>query len=169
MKTLTLLRHAKSDWSNAGLHDHDRPLSARGRSEIPTIAKCIRGANIRPSLIVTSSAIRARETARILAAELGFPAEFIQQEKSAYLATAEQLKKMIAVQDDGFNSIIIVGHNPGLSDLAQELLPCSAESLPTCGVFAMELDTDSWGLLDGAKAKMLLKKKPDLPINNNGN
>lgn len=150
------------------MHDHDRPLSARGRSEIPMIAKCIRDANIRPSIIITSSAIRARETARILAAELGFPAEFIQQEKGAYLATVEQLKKLIAIQDDGFCSMIIVGHNPGLSDLAESLLPGSTESLPTCGVFAVDLDVDSWGLIDTANANMLLKKKPELAIGNNG-
>lgn len=150
------------------MHDHDRPLSARGRSDIPMIAKCIRDANIRPSIIISSSAIRARETARILAAELGYPGEFLQTDKGAYLATAEQLKKLIASQDDGFSSMIIVGHNPGLSDLAEELLPGSTESLPTCGVFAVDIDVDSWALIEDAKASMLLKKKPDLCLGNNG-
>ena len=132
------------------------------------IAKCIRDANIRPSIIISSSAIRATETARILAAELGYPGEFLQTEKSIYLATAEQLKKLIASQDDGFSSMIIVGHNPGLSDLAEELLPGSTESLPTCGVFAVDIDVDSWALIENAKVSMLLKKKPDLCLGNNG-
>ncbi len=115
----------------------------------------MREANVRPSLILSSSAVRTWETAKIVAADLGYPNEFLQREASLYLANTSELLRVIAGQDDGFNHLMIVGHNPGLSDLADLLVPGAIPSLPAGGWISIELDTKSWGLVDTCTRKLL--------------
>ena len=144
MKTLTILRHAKSSWSDSSLPDHDRPLNARGERDAPMMAGRLRLAGIRPSLILCSSATRARATAKEIAKEISYPLEFLQREKALYHASANALLGVLAEQDVGFNSILIVGHNPGLTDLANFLVPDLTDNLPTCGFVSVEVDRDDW-------------------------
>ncbi|MDH4048279.1 MAG: histidine phosphatase family protein [Gammaproteobacteria bacterium] len=146
MKTLTLLRHAKSSWTRPGLADHDRPLNERGERDTPLMARRLTDAGIRPSLILSSTATRALSTARILAREIGYPAEFLQRDAGLYLASRQSLIDVISEQDNGFNSIVIVGHNPGLTELADFLVPGITDNIPTCGFFCVSLDADDWNL-----------------------
>jgi phosphohistidine phosphatase len=144
MKTLTILRHAKSSWNTPGLADFDRPLNARGEKDVPVMAERIRGAGIRPSLIVSSPAVRAWSTAKGVAATISYPSEFLQREKGLYHAGLDRLLDILAAQDTGFNSLLLVGHNPGLTDLVNFLVPDVTDNLPTCGFVSVACHHDEW-------------------------
>ena len=166
MKTLTIVRHAKSSWDNASLADSERPLNGRGERDAPVMAERIHAAGVRPSLILSSHAVRAWTTAKIIAKELHYPVEFLQREKDMYLASADRLLSIIARQDEGFNHLMIVGHNPGLTDLVNTLVPNTTGNLPTAGVVSIAMETDTWELRGDFPRKLLLydypkkKKKP---------
>ncbi len=123
MKTLTIVRHAKSSWNEQGLSDRKRPLNKRGQRDAPRMGKRIADAGIRPSLIVSSPATRAWTTAQFIAEELSYPVEFLQRENSLYLASLNDILDVIVDQDDGFNSLMVVGHNPGLTNMVNFLSP----------------------------------------------
>ena len=146
MKTLTILRHAKSSWKNSGLSDHDRPLNARGERDAPIMAERIQQAGIRPSLILSSPAVRAWATAKVLAQEISYPNEFLQRHERLYHAGVRRIVEVLSEQDVGFNSILIVGHNPGLTDFANYLVPGLTHNIPTCGVVSVTVDTEDWNL-----------------------
>ena len=86
MKTLTICRHAKSSWVTADIDDHDRPLNKRGERDAPIMGDLIKAAGIRPSLIISSTALRAWRTARIIAKQISYPIEFLQRESTLYLS-----------------------------------------------------------------------------------
>ena len=148
MKTLTIVRHAKSSWKNTSLPDRDRPLSRRGENDAPEMARRIAAAGIRPSLIVSSPAKRAWTTAKIIARELGYPLEFLQREDDLYLASVNKILDVLVAQDERFNNIMLFGHNPGLTDFANYLVPGLTNNLPTCGVVSVNFDRDDWSLYE---------------------
>jgi phosphohistidine phosphatase len=144
MKTLTILRHAKSSWDNPALADYDRPLNARGEKDAPMMAERIRLAGIRPSLILSSPAVRAWSTAREIAARISYPIEFLQRDKALFHASLDSLLDVLAAQDNGFNNILLVGHNPGLTDFANFLVPGVTDNLPTCGFVCVSCNSEDW-------------------------
>ena len=92
----------------------------------------------RPSLILTSPAIRALQTAKLVAREIGYPLEFLQREAELYLASPDEILAVLARQDDSFNDIIVCGHNPGMTDLANKLTGADIDNVPTCGIVVIE-------------------------------
>jgi phosphohistidine phosphatase len=160
MKTLTILRHAKSSWKDPGQPDHERPLSRRGEENAPMMGGRLTGAGIRPSLIMSSSAKRAWRTARLVARAISYPIEFLHREDRLYLADLDRLLDVMAEQDAGFNSIVIVGHNPGLTEFANHLLPDLTANIPTCGIVSVAIETDDWNLRQGKPAELLLYDYP---------
>lgn len=146
MKTLTILRHGKSSRNDTGLSDYERPLSPRGDADAPMMAERITDAGIRPSLIMSSPAARAWATAKLVARAISYPIEFLQREDRLYLASLDKLLDVMAEQDPAFNSVVVVGHNPGLTELANHLLPGVTDSIPTCGIVSLNIETDSWDL-----------------------
>jgi phosphohistidine phosphatase len=160
MKTLTLVRHAKSSWKDTSLADRDRPLSKRGERDAPEMGRRIVAAGIRPSLIVSSPAVRAWTTARIIADAIGYPREFLQRDKTLYLASVNGILDVIVAQDPGFNSLMLVGHNPGFTDFANYLVPGLTNNLPTAGVVSVQLDSDDWSLYDKPGVELLLYDFP---------
>ena len=160
MKTLTIFRHAKSSWDFPDLTDHDRPLNKRGERDAPAMADRLRDAGIRPSLILSSTAARAWRTAKIVAREIGYPPEFLHREPGLYHAGVNKLLDVIAVQDDGFNNIVIVGHNPGLTDLANEFEPGLTSNIPTAGFVSLRIDTDDWDLRRRGAVELIAYEYP---------
>jgi len=155
MKTITIFRHAKSSWDQPNLKDHDRPLNKRGERDAPIMGERMKNAGIRPSLILSSTAERAWATAKIIADQITYPREFLQREPGLYHAGLNKLYDVIAAQDEGFNSITIVGHNPGLTDLANDLVPNLTENLPTAGFVSVLVDSDDWDLRIQNSAKLI--------------
>ena len=117
---------------------------------------------IRPSLIITSPATRAWTTAKIIATEIGYPAEFLQREDSLYLASLDDLLDAVVAQDAGFNSLMVVGHNPGLTEFANFLIPGLTNNLPTAGMVSVQMDQDDWNLYQQPKAELLAFDYPKL-------
>jgi len=160
MKTLTLVRHAKSSWKDSSLADRERPLNKRGKRDAPEMGRRIAAAGIRPSLIVSSPAVRAWTTAKVIANEIGYPREFLQRDNALYLASVNGILDVIVSQDGGFNNLMLVGHNPGFTDFANYLVPGVTNNMPTAGVVSVELETDDWSLYDRPGAKLLLYDFP---------
>jgi phosphohistidine phosphatase len=162
MKTLTLVRHAKSSWQDSNISDRERPLNERGKRDAPIMGKRIVAAGIRPSLILSSPAVRAWKTAKILAQEIGYPREFLQKESSLYLASLDKIIDVLIAQDSEFNSVMIVGHNPGLTDFANYLSPGVSDNLPTAGVLSVSFEQDDWNLHAAPKTELLCYDYPKL-------
>lgn len=160
MRTLTIVRHAKSSWKDTSLRDRDRPLNKRGERDAPRMGKRIGAAGIRPSLILSSPAVRAWTTAKIIAAEIGYPKEFLQREDDLYLASVEAMLDVLVGQDAGFNSLMLVGHNPGLTDFANYLVPGLTNNLPTAGVVSVTFERDGWSLYDRPETTLDLYDYP---------
>jgi len=155
MKKLTLVRHAKSSWNDTVLADRERPLNKRGLRDAPVMARRVIEAGIRPSLIISSPAVRAWTTAKIFAAELGYPIEFLQREDNIYLASLDNLLDVLASQDASFNNLMLFGHNPGLTDLANYLSTGVTNKLPTAGLISVQFERDNWALYERPKTELL--------------
>lgn len=160
MKTLTLVRHAKSSWSDTRLSDGDRPLNKRGKRDAPVMGKRMVEHDIRPSLIISSPAKRAWSTAKLVAAEISYPIEFLQREDSLYHASIDEILGVIVAQDNRFNNMMIVGHNPGMTDFANFLSPGLTNNLPTAGVVSLQIDQDDWNLYQQPKTVLLVYDYP---------
>ncbi len=162
MKTLTLVRHAKSSWEHRDLSDRERPLNKRGERDAPKMGKRIAAHGIRPSLIVSSPAKRAWKTAKIIAKEIGYPLEFLQREDGLYLASVSEILDIIVAQEVGFNSLMIVGHNPGMTEFANFLSPGLTNNLPTAGVVSVDIDQDDWSLYERPPTELKVHDYPKL-------
>ena len=154
------MRHAKSSWKDTSLSDRDRPLNKRGERDAPVMGKRIAEAGLRPSLLISSPAVRAWTTAKIVAQALAYPLEFLQRESDLYLASLDSLLDVVAAQDAGFNHIMLFGHNPGLTDFANYLSPGLTNNLPTAGVVAVEFERDDWQLYERPQTNLLLHDYP---------
>lgn len=159
-RTLTIVRHAKSSWEDERLADRDRPLNRRGERDAPRMGKRIQNAAIRPSLIVSSPAKRAWTTAKLIAAEIGYPQEFLQREADLYLASVDTILDVLVAQDSGFSSIMLVGHNPGLTSFANYLVPGLTDNLPTGGVVSVEFEHPDWSLYSLPDVRLTLHDYP---------
>ena len=145
MKRLILVRHAKSSWANPGQDDIDRPLNERGLRNAPNMARRLRERGQVPALAISSPARRALTTAQLMAAELGIAGADIRVEPSLYEASVEIWLRVIATLPAGVGSVLMVGHNPTLTELANQL--CHAlhiGNVPTCGVLCLDYDARSW-------------------------
>jgi len=160
LKTLTIVRHAKSSWSDASLSDAKRPLNRRGKHDAPMMGERILEHGIRPSLIISSPAKRAWTTAKIIAETISYPREFLQKEENLYLASLDRILDVVVAQDNGFNNMMIVGHNPGLTDFVNFLVPGLTNNLPTAGVVSVEIERDDWSLYERPVAKLLVHDWP---------
>lgn len=160
MKTLTLVRHAKSSWKDTSLRDRKRPLNKRGKRDAPIMGQRIAAAGIRPSQIISSPAVRAWKTAQAVATEIGYPAEFLQREEDLYLASLDTLLDVVAAQDSGFKNLMLFGHNPGLTDFANYLSPGLTNNVPTAGVVSVQFDRDDWNLFERPDTELIFYDYP---------
>jgi phosphohistidine phosphatase len=144
VKRITLLRHAKAETGDASTADRDRTLNDRGRHDAPVMGRVLRKLGARPSLVLTSPAKRALETAQLICREIDYPREFLQREHDLYLATAGEILGVIARQDSSFKDILVCGHNPGLTDLANQLTRSRIDNIPTCGLVVIEAQVRDW-------------------------
>ncbi len=143
MKTIFLVRHAKSAWNILGLDDIDRPLNDRGYSDAHDMASRLRK-NVRPDLIVSSQAVRALTTALIFARHLHYDAPAISIRERLYDASSDQYLAVIASLPDEHNTVVLVGHNPVITETANLLGGITLDELPTTGIVGIEFDEAAW-------------------------
>ena len=160
MKQLLLIRHAKSEWNDVSLSDFDRPLNVRGKRDAPVMAKRLLDKKVKIDLIISSPAKRAKKTASIFAKEYGIKKERINFKEKLYAESEETLFDVISKADDKFNSIAIVAHNPGLTDFANLLTESQIDNIPTCGIFAVKIDTKHWADFKEAKKEFWFFEYP---------
>lgn len=144
MKSLILVRHAKSSWDDSSLSDYDRPLNERGKKDAPAMAKRLAHKGIRPELLVSSPARRAVQTAEAFAAGLEIPKQAIRQAESLYMAGPLDFFKVIASLDHEAQTAALFSHNPGITDFANLLDVARIDHFPTCAVFGVRADIKHW-------------------------
>ncbi len=142
MKTLLILRHAKSSWHNAHLADHDRPLNERGKADAPRMGKLLKREDLVPDLIISSSAERALATAEAVALASGYEAE-IQVTRQLYHAYPEAYREVLQARGGQNQRVMVVGHNPGIEELVEELTGY-AERMPTAALAQVQFDISNW-------------------------
>ncbi|MFA6058040.1 MAG: histidine phosphatase family protein [Taibaiella sp.] len=147
-RTLILIRHAKSDWGSMSLKDYDRPLNQRGKKDAHEMGRRLREKhNIIPDLIISSPAVRAASTAKLIAAEVGYDPEQIRWVEKLYHCPAEVFEEIITAGDiaDDIKTVFIVAHNPGISLFAHYAIPALIlEDMPTCGIVGLTFNATHW-------------------------
>ncbi len=145
MKTLFLIRHAKSSWDNITLSDFERPLNERGKTDAPKMAKRLRKKNIKIDAFISSPAKRAKKTAEYFIKEFNRNEDDIIFISSLYDASVNDFNAAIKSIDDKYNNVAIFSHNPGITQVANELISgADIDNMPTCSVFAVTADIDKW-------------------------
>lgn len=137
MRQLILIRHAKSSWSNPDLSDFDRPLNKRGKRDLAFMSVLLSQKNMTPELIISSPALRTKLTAIEFANKIGYNKNEIIWNKNLYLASYMNILKIIKQIENKINCAIIVGHNPGLTDLQNYLCNEEIDNIPTSGIVSM--------------------------------
>ena len=141
---LLICRHAKSSWQDAGLRDFDRPLNKRGERNATEMGHRLAQHGVRPDLIMTSPAVRAFATALHYARQLGIPPEQVRRNPAQYDASVPELLGLIHTVDSSVGTLMLVGHNPESTDLANTLAGLSIENIPTCGIVALAFSRCAW-------------------------
>jgi phosphohistidine phosphatase len=163
MKRLLLVRHAKASKDDPRLADADRPLTERGERDAAEMGRRITRRGPHPDSIVASPARRALETAKVIARELDFPWRQIRQDPRIYEAEADELLEVVRDLDGGVEIALLVGHNPGFSELAQLLAKDFHEDLPTCGAVVLEFAADTWRGVRRGGGRLLAFDSPKMP------
>jgi phosphohistidine phosphatase len=144
MKTLYLARHAKSSWDNANMADFDRPLNETGLKTAPVMARLLKEKGVCPDLVIASPANRALTTATIYCDILGYPREQIETRIEIYQGGAGNLLDLIRKIPDNRSTVMIVGHNPTLTDLSNTLCKEQLDNLATAGIIRIDFDSNTW-------------------------
>ncbi len=145
MKTLILVRHAKSSWDDPTLPDFDRPLNERGKKDAPKMAKRLANKKISIDAFISSPAKRAKKTAELFIKEFGRDENQIILFPSLYHADVKDFYEVISMVDDKFKSIAVFSHNPGITSFANTLVEkAQLDNMPTCSVFAVKADIKNW-------------------------
>ena len=161
MKTLFLVRHAKSSRDDPSLPDRDRPLDDRGKQDAPKMGKRLAKRDVKPDLLLSSPALRALTTAHLIAEEVGYKRKDIVVDDRLYASSADDLLAVIRALDKKLNRVMLFGHNPEFTDLAHRL---SSEiiDMPTSAVVEFNFDTKAWsdvGEVQPAKVALDYPKK----------
>ena len=150
-KTLYIVRHAKSSWEDPFLSDHERPLAPKGVRKTKKIAGFLKNSISRPELFLSSTAVRARQTAGILAKELGYPKEKIKYTANLYHAGEDAIFNELYALPDDIHSVMIFGHNPGFTYFVNLFLNPTIDNLPTSGTVSISFSTNKWNEINTAK------------------
>lgn len=161
MKKLILVRHAKSDWGHDGLKDIDRPINQRGYNDAYDMSNWFGEHHDKPDMIVTSDATRALSTALIFSRLFEFGAAKVLMVPEIYESDVKTLKACIAALDNKANSVMLFGHNPGLTNLANELCAdMDFDNIPTTGMVAIQFDVKAWKDVVNTQGKTIFYRYP---------
>ena len=154
MKTVYIVRHAKSSWDNFGVADHDRTLMGVGIKKTKKIVEFLKNDNVSVDLIISSSAVRALETAKLIAVGINYNVDLIFKNETLYHAWVEDIYNELFAVEDTIDSVMIIAHNPTLTDFVNDFVIPQIYNLPTTGVVSISFDTASWENIANAKFKV---------------
>jgi len=154
MRRLILLRHGKSGWDDARLDDFDRPLAPRGLRDVPEMGRRLAKRGQQPDLIISSAALRAISTAQAVARELGYREDRIVADAGLYHASPETILSYAQRAPNDAATLMLVGHNPGMTELSNRLAHIRLDNMPTAGMLCVEFDAaSSWADIDPGRAR----------------
>jgi len=164
-KEVFVVRHAKSSWDDPTISDQDRPLNERGLRNAPDMGSRLSDREVLPDVLISSTALRARTTAEIIADSMNFPKDQIVFDRALYHASATELQEYIGGLNDAHTSVMLFGHNPGMTSLVSHLFGLALDNLQTCGVVHLCFSAESW-----AEASRSLPREAtiDFPKNTTG-
>jgi phosphohistidine phosphatase len=154
MKKLFLVRHAKAEEASVGQKDFDRMLHHKGLMDAPRMGRTIAEAAERPQKLISSTAVRAYQTAYFFAEQLKFETSEIELNEDIYEASARSLLNTVNQLDDRYDCLMLFGHNPSFSYLSEYLTKDIIGDLPTCGVILIEFELDTWKAVSEATGKL---------------
>ena len=165
MKRLTLMRHANAQWKDPQITDFDRPLNRRGISEAEAMGRRLLELQLVPDSLLSSNARRAEQTAEMVARELGISARSIRAEESLYLAPADEILRIVRSTGPRIPHLMIIGHNPGISEVAALLAPNRGiGNLTTAAACSFTFDTNSWAGVAAASLQDSLAETPPVGL-----
>lgn len=162
MKTLLLVRHAKSSWEEPGQKDFDRPLNERGLRDAPMMAKRLLDKKVKIDLFISSTAKRARKTCGLFMKEFGADPAMMILSPELYLAQPDNFARVIKKIDPSVEHALIVSHNNGITDFANQLTNARVDDMPTCSIFAIKVNTKSWADFEKAEKEFWFFDYPKL-------
>ncbi|MCH7815444.1 MAG: histidine phosphatase family protein [Proteobacteria bacterium] len=155
MKTLFLLRHAKSSWDDPELKDFERPLSERGTADVPVMANRLLQRHQSVACIISSPAIRAKTTAKLFAKHIKFPFDELISNPELYFAGSSMFLKAASQVDEHCDSAMLVGHNPAITEFVNELANTDIDNIPTCGLIEVSLPVENWSDIQLGEATLV--------------
>jgi phosphohistidine phosphatase len=164
MKTLILVRHAKSSWDVVGMDDFDRPLNERGKKDAPEMAKRLKEKRVAIDVLVSSPAKRALKTAKLFAEELSIDKKDIVIIEKLYEASVSAFLETVTAFKEQHNAVVLFSHNPGITEFANMLSNVRIDNMPTCGIFAVQSNTDKWAEFVKGEKSFLFFDYPKNPL-----
>ena len=158
MKILLLLRHAKSSWDDKSLRDFDRPLNRRGLKAAPMVGEMMRKRKLRPEVVLSSPAERAKETTRLVCDAAGLIAA-VRYDDGIYEASVRRLLEIVSQIEDAVNNAMLVGHNPGFEELLATLTG-ESNRMTTAALACIELSIERWSEVTSGTGKLQWIVKP---------
>ncbi len=155
MKSLYLIRHAKSSWDYPELRDIERPLNKRGRRDAPFMGSLLKGKGVRPDLLLSSPATRAYATAVFFAEALDYPPEQIRVAPEIYHGGEGDILALVRALDDTLSTVLLFGHNPVLTGLANRFARTYIPNVPTCGIVQVTSPADRWADFSETDARVV--------------
>ena len=162
MKSLLLIRHAKSSWDNPQQNDFDRTLNARGLKDAPAMAKKLVDRQIQIDAFISSPAVRARQTCELFMQAFGKDKAGIQLLSQLYLPEPFVFTAAIEALPDNMNTVAIFSHNNGITEFANQLTETKIDNMPTCCIFAVKIETTDWSRFTNAKKTVWFVDYPKL-------
>jgi len=165
VRRLTLMRHANAQWKDPQIADYDRPLNRRGNSEAEAMSRRLVELKLIPTILLSSSALRAQQTADIVARELGLAARSRRSDEALYLAAATDILRVAQTTGPRIPHLMIVGHNPGITEVANLLAPAQPiENLATGAVCTLTFDSRSWADIEADNLRDSLSESPPVRL-----
>lgn len=160
MRTIYLVRHAKSSWDDPSLRDFDRPLNERGKKTAPKMASLLAARGVKPDLLVSSPAKRAISTARYFAEAFGMNENAIVKEPGIYEAFPTEIIRLISGLPDAAQIVLLFGHNPTFTDVANRFTDQFIDNIPTCGIVCIESSAEAWNEMDEINSRVVARYFP---------
>ena len=160
MKELYIVRHAKSSWSQPALEDFDRPLNPRGKRDAPEMGRRLTKLRVLPDMVLSSPAKRAISTAQLIIDEIGFPKDNIVRDLDFLHTSVAQMVRGLKKVPDDVGTLMVFGHNPGFTDLANYFSGVAIPNIPTCGVVAIRFEVAQWTQIGEGIGNMVLFDYP---------
>lgn len=160
-RKLFMIRHAKSSWKNPLQSDYERPLNDRGEADAPMMGERLKKLNIQPDLIISSTAKRAAQTAKNIAATMGYSGDDIKWYDKLYHCIPAVFEEVLYEVDDNVQTVFIVAHNPGITQFVNELSPSfQTDNMPTCGIVGVEFELKTWNEFSRVEKSVILFEYP---------